>query len=51
MMHLGVILTTLAILFSLTTLALSTSGVLRHPRLVTAALIVVLVVGMLLLAE
>ncbi len=51
MVLLGVILTALAILFLLTTLALGISGQLRHPRLVGAALIVVLIFGLLLLSE
>jgi cytochrome bd-type quinol oxidase subunit 2 len=48
---LGVILTALAILFLLTTLALSTSGQLRHPVRVGAALSLVLILGLVLLSD
>jgi hypothetical protein len=51
MFRVGVILTAFALLFLLTTLAFGIAGQLRHPRLVAAGLIVVLVVGLLLLAE
>ena len=51
MFRAGVILTSLAILFLLTTLALSAGRQLRHPLRATAALIVVLIVGLALLSE
>jgi hypothetical protein len=51
MFLLGVTLTSLAILFLLTTLALSISGQLRHPLRPAAALALLLVVGLVLLSE
>jgi hypothetical protein len=48
---LGVILTALAILFVLSSLALATAGKLRHPRAVAALLVAVLLVGLLVLSE
>ncbi len=51
MFRVGVILTALAVLFLLTTLALSAGDQLRHPVRVTAALTVVLALGLALLAE
>jgi cytochrome bd-type quinol oxidase subunit 2 len=48
---LGVILTALAILFLLTTLALVTSGQLRHPIRDGASLVALLALGMALLAD
>jgi hypothetical protein len=51
MVLLGVILTALAVLFLLTTLALGLGGHVRHPRVVAAALIAVLIFGLLLLSE
>ena len=47
----GVILTSLAVLFLLTTLAVGAGGQLRHPFRIAAALIVVLVLGLALLSE
>jgi hypothetical protein len=46
-----VILTSLAILFVLTTLALSAGGQLRHPLRVAAALTLILILGLALLSE
>ena len=51
MVVIGVALVALAILFLLTTLALTIARRATHPLLVTAALAVVLVVGVVLLAE
>jgi hypothetical protein len=48
---LGVILTALAILFLLTTLALATSGQLRHPMRTGGTLTAVLILGLVLLAD
>jgi hypothetical protein len=48
---LGVILTTLAILFLLTTLALTTSGVLRHPLRAGISLVAMFAFGLALLAD
>jgi hypothetical protein len=48
---LGVILTALATLFLLTTLALSASEQLRHPMRIGASLVAVLVLGLALLAD
>jgi hypothetical protein len=51
MFLLGVILTSLAILFLLTSLALNAGGQLRHPLRVGAALTAILIVGFALLSE
>ena len=52
MFLLGVILTVLAVLFSLTTLALRTSGQLRHTKGAAVALVATFMAGLaLLLAE
>jgi hypothetical protein len=51
MFRLGVILTALAVLFFLTTLAFRATGRLRHPARVGAALAAVLVLGVALLLE
>lgn len=51
MLLLGVILTTLSLLFMLSALALGASGKLEHPRTVAALLAVALLVGLLLLSE
>jgi hypothetical protein len=51
MFLLGVILTALAILFLLTTLALSTAGQLRHPIGAAAVLVLVLILGLVLISE
>ena len=51
MLLLGVILTALAILFALTTMALWASGQVRHPVRVLAGLGAVLVLGLALLFE
>jgi hypothetical protein len=51
MFLLGVTLTALAILYLLTTLALGVTGHVRHPALIAAALTVVLVMGLVLLAN
>lgn len=48
---LGVILTALALLFLLTTLALAASGALRHPLRAGISLAAVLALGLALLAE
>jgi len=48
---LGVILTTLAILFMLVGLALATAGHLQHRRAVAVLLVAVLVAGLLLLGQ
>jgi hypothetical protein len=48
---LGVILTTLAILFLLTTLALAASGALRHPVPASISLAALLALGLALLAD
>ena len=48
---LGVILTALAILFLLTTLALAASGVLRHPVAAGTSLAATLALGLALLAD
>lgn len=48
---LGVILTSLAILFLLTTLALTASGQVAHPIRVNALLVAVLALGLALLAD
>jgi len=48
---LAVILTAFAILFLLTTLALSASGQVRHPIRAGGALTAVLILGLALLAE
>ena len=47
----AVILTALAILFLLTTLALGASGQLRHPIRVGGGLVAMLILGLALLAE
>jgi hypothetical protein len=47
----GAILTALAILFLLTTLALATSGQLRHPGRVGTSLAAMLALGLALLAD
>ena len=47
----AVILTALAILFLLTTLALATSGVLRHPAGAITSLAALLALGLALIAE
>jgi hypothetical protein len=51
MFRLGVITTTLSVLFLLTALALTSCGRLRHPYRVTAALTAVLVLGVALLLD
>lgn len=51
MFLLGTILTALAILFGLTSMALWTTGQVRHPAGVLAALAALLVVGLALLFE
>ena len=51
MVLLGVAFVALAILFSLTTMALSASGRLRHPLGVTVALTALLVLGVALLLD
>jgi hypothetical protein len=51
MFMLGVVLTALAILFLLTTMALWASEELRHPMRVTAALVALLAMGLALLLE
>jgi hypothetical protein len=51
MVILGVIVVALAILFSLTSLALRASGQLRHPLRVGVALAALLVLGLALLAD
>lgn len=51
MFRVGVILTSLAILFLLTALALSAGGQLRHPWRVGAALTVGLMLGLALLSQ
>ncbi len=51
MFLLGVALTPLAILYLLTTLALGITGHIRHPVLAAVALTVVLVVGVVLMAD
>jgi hypothetical protein len=51
MFLLGVILTSLAILFLLTTLALGASGQLRHPLPVGATLTVIVILGVALLSD
>jgi hypothetical protein len=48
---LGVILTTLALLFMLSALALDAAGALQHPRAIGALLFAALAVGLLLLSE
>ena len=48
---LAVILTALSILFLLSSLALSADGRLRHPLRVVAALVALLVLGLVLLAD
>jgi hypothetical protein len=48
---LGVILTALAMLFMLSSLALATTGQLHHPRRVAVVLAVVLLAGLLLLSR
>lgn len=49
--RLGVMLTAIAILFLLTTLALATSGVLRHPAGAITSLAALLALGLALIAE
>jgi hypothetical protein len=49
--HLGVILTALAILFLLATLALAASGALRHPVRASISLAALLALGLALLAD
>ena len=51
MFQLGVILVALALLFSLTTLALGAAGALGHPYRVSAALAATLAIGLVLLLE
>ena len=51
MFQLGVALTALAILFALTTMALSTNMRLAHPHRVAAALAAALAVGLALLLD
>jgi hypothetical protein len=51
MILLAVVLTALAILFSLTTMALCASGQLRHPVRVTLGLAALLVLGLALLLD
>jgi hypothetical protein len=51
MLLLGVVLTALAILFTLTTMALWASDQVHHPRPVLAALGAMLVLGLALLLE
>ena len=47
----GVILVALAVLFSLTTLAFSAAGLLRHPLRIVALLTALLVIGLALLLQ
>jgi len=51
MFLLGVTVTALAILYLITTLALGVSGHARHPMLAALGLTVVLVLGVLLIAD
>jgi hypothetical protein len=51
MFLLGVILTALAILFLLSSLAFSTAGRLRHPRGAAAVLLLILSLGLVLISE
>jgi hypothetical protein len=51
MLHLGVILVAVSLLFALTTLALGAAGKLGHPYRVVLAVAATLVVGIALLLE